>query len=207
MITAMNYVPPINLVRAGRNLGVDGTLYLSGFLDPLRADTLFDQVLGEADWRQERFSLFGREVVAPRLTAWYGEAGTAYRYSGITRQAKPWPPLIRCLAAEVSMAVGWRFNYVLVNRYRDGGDMLGWHADDERDLGANPVLGAVSVGAARTFRIRGRDGGPSTGQVLDHGSLLLMWGDSQRRYKHCIPRTRKPLGERLSFTFRLTRAA
>jgi len=207
MITAMSYEPPIGLRRAGHDFGVDGALYLPGFLDARRADTLFERVLEEADWQQERITLFGREIAVPRLTAWYGEDGTTYRYSGITRTAQPWPGRIRHLAEDVSRSVGASFNYVLVNRYRDGSDMLGWHADDEADLGSHPVLGAVSVGAQRIFRLRDRDGGSSVAQVLEHGSLLLMWGDSQHRYKHCIPRTRKPVGERLSFTFRLTRGS
>ena len=201
----MTYAPPSRLLRAGRDLGIAETLYVPGFLRRPDADGLLDDVVGAADWQQERFVMFGRETTAPRLTAWYGEPGTKYRYSGVVRPAQPWLPPIRRLAERVAAEVAWRFNYVLVNRYRNGSDMLGWHADDEPDLGAMPVLAAVSIGAERTFRIRPRGGGPSVGHVLGHGSLLVMWGYSQRDYKHCLPRTRRRVGERLSFTFRLTR--
>ena len=201
----MTYCPPTRLARAGRDLGIAETLYVPGFLAPGQADALLDEVIDATDWQQERFPMFGRLVVAPRLTAWYGEPGATYRYSGVDRPAGSWLPPIRDLASQISRTVGWCFNYVLVNRYRDGSDMLGWHSDDEADLGESPVLAAVSVGAERVFRMRPRGGGASTASVLGHGSLLVMWGNSQRDYKHCLPRTKRPVGERLSFTFRRTR--
>ena len=205
MITIMTYSPPTGLVRAGRDLGIAETLYVPGFLSPGRADALLDNVIDAANWQQEHFAMFGRQIVAPRLTAWYGDPGATYRYSGVDRPAGTWLPPIRDLALQVAKALAWRFNYVLVNRYRDGNDMLGWHADDEADLGEAPVLAAISVGAERVFRMRPRGGGPSTASVLGHGSLLVMWGNSQRDYKHCLPRTRRSVGERLCFTFRQTR--
>ena len=202
----MAYSPPTALRQAGADLGIGEMLYVPAFLAPNEADRLLAEVIEAANWDVERLVMFGRQTVAPRLTAWYGEPGASYRYSGVVRPAEAWLPPIRRLAERVAEAVAWRFNYVLVNRYRDGRDMLGWHADDETDLGEAPVLAAVSVGAERVFRIRPRRGGASVGRTLGHGSLLLMWGDSQRDYKHCLPRTRKPVGERLSFTFRRTRA-
>ena len=207
IITIMAYSPPTGLANAGRDLGIAETLYVPGFLTSREADALFDAVIDAADWQQERIVMFGRSVIVPRLTAWYGDPGATYRYSGVDRRAHPWLPPIRNLAARVAESVAWGFNYVLVNRYRDGGDMLGWHADDEADLGGRPVLGAVSVGAERVFRMRPRAGGKSEARLLEHGSLLLMWGNSQRDYKHCLPRTKRSVGERLSFTFRRTRHA
>ena len=160
--------------------------------------------LAELDWQNERLTLFGCERIAPRLVAWYGERGVSYRYSGAERAAILWPAFIARLAAEVGDALAWRFNYALVNRYRSGNDMLGWHADAEADLGEEPVIATVSLGAARVLRIRPRRGGPSVGGALAHGSLLVMWGRSQRDYKHCVPRTRRLVGERVSYTFRWT---
>ena len=199
----MTYAPPPALAKAAERLAIADVCYVPGFLSARTADELLAHALADVPWRHERFMLFGREVTAPRLTISYGEAGTAYRYSGVDRPALPWPPPIRRLADDVAAAVGWRFNYVLMNRYRDGHDMLGWHADDEPDLGAMPVIATLSVGAERTLRIRGRGGGSSLGRKLAHGSLLLMWGRSQRDYKHCLVRTKRPVGERISFTFRL----
>ncbi len=198
----MSYAPPPRLLAAAHAVGIPQVCYLPGFLDRQPADALLARALADVDWRCERLTMFGREVTAPRLVAWYGEAGTAYRYSGVVRRATPWYGEIRALALAVGAALRWRFDYVLVNRYRDGDDMLGWHADDERDLGDEPVIAAVSVGAERVFRLRPRRGGASTAQTLGHGSLLVMWGRSQRDYKHCLVRTRAPVGERISFTFR-----
>ena len=189
----------------GEDLGVSQTLYVPAFLASKAADALFAQTLARADWRRERFKLFGRMVTAPRLTAWYGDPDASYRYSGVVRAAAPWPEDLCGLASIVGEAVGWQFNFVLVNRFRNGADMLGWHADDEADLGVEPVIASVSVGAERVFRLRPRAGGPSVGRPLGHGSLVLMWGRSQRDFKHCVPRTAKPIGERLNFTFRWTR--
>ena len=204
IIAAMSYAPPQRLLAAAQAVGIPQACYLPGFLDRQRADELLAHALAGLDWRHERLTMFGREVTAPRLVAWYGEAGTAYRYSGVVRRATPWHGEIRALALEVGAALQLRFNYVLANRYRDGNDMLGWHADDERDLGDEPVIAAVSVGAARVLRLRARRGGASKPCTLAHGSLLVMWGRSQRDYKHCLPRTAKPVGERISFTFRYT---
>lgn len=179
-------------------------LYLPDFLPRQRADALFARILAEGRWRRERFMLFGREVTAPRLTAWYGEGGASYRYSGVTRAAERWPASLGTLAGEVSERTGRPFNFVVVNRFRDGRDSLGWHADDEADLGPAPVIASLTLGAERTFRIRPRAGGASVGWPLAHGSLLLMWGRSQRDYKHCVPRTRRQVGERINCTFRRT---
>ena len=205
MITAMSYAPPQQLLAAAHAVGippVPEVCYLPDFLERQRADALLARALATLDWRCERLTMFGRTVTAPRLVAWYGEAGATYRYSGVVRRAAPWCGEIRALALQIGAALQWRFDYVLANRYRDGSDMLGWHADDERDLGDEPVIAALSVGAERVFRLRPRHGGPSMAHKLGHGSLLVMWGRSQRDYKHCLPRTSKPVGERISFTFR-----
>ena len=200
----MGYVLPSPFLQASVDFGVPQVRYWRDFLPRSRADALLARTLAEVAWQKERLTLFGRERTAPRLVAWCGEGGVSYRYSGVDRVAAPWPCSVAQLAAEVGAAVGWRFNYALLNRYRSGSDMLGWHADDEADLGAEPVIATVSLGAARMLRIRPRAGGTSIGGALAHGSLLLMWGASQRDYKHCVPRTRKPVGERVSYTFRWT---
>ena len=204
MITAMTYSPPDRLMAVAEDFGVPQTLYVPGFLSRTRADDLLASTLAAAAWEHERFKMFGRPVTARRLTAWYGERATSYRYSGVERPAMPWGEDLAALACEVGDAVASRFNFVLVNRYRDGGDRLGWHADNEADLGAEPVIASLSVGAERAFRVRPRGGGASVGKVLAHGSLVLMWGRSQHDFRHAVPPTARPVGERLSFTFRWT---
>ena len=204
MIPAMSYTPPAALVAAAEDFGVPQALYVPRFLAGGRADALLAVTLSGTDWQHERLTLFGRTYTARRLSASYGDPATTYRYSGLVRRAEPWPDHLRTLAADVAAAVAWRFNFVLINRFRDGGDRLGWHADDESDLGAAPVIASVSVGAERVFRMRAKAGGPSVGKILEHGSLVLMWGTSQRDFQHAVPPTAKPLGERLNFTFRWT---
>lgn len=204
MITGMGYTLPPPFLQASVDFGVPQVRYWRDFLPRPRADALLARTLTEIAWQDERLTMFGRERTAPRLVSWCGERGVSYRYSGVDRVAAPWPSFVAGLAAEVGAVVGSCFNYALLNRYRSGSDMLGWHADDEADLGADPVIATISLGAARMLRIRPRAGGMSIGGALTHGSLLLMWGASQRDYKHCVPRTRKPVGERVSYTFRWT---
>lgn len=201
----MSYAPPPRLLAAGSSFGAADMHLVPGFLPPVDADALQRWLGANACWQTESLALFGRQRAAPRLVAWYGEPGVAYRYSGVVRTAGEWPVPLRCLARRLAGAVGWRFDYVLITRYRDGRDCLDWHADDERELGAAPVIASVSLGATRMFRVRPRLGGPSVGQPLGHGSLLLMWGASQQRYKHSVPRTARAVGERLNLSFRRLR--
>ena len=205
----MTYAPPPSFVSVSESFGVKSARYQPRFLNQQRADALLAKALAELAWQREQLTLFGRDLLAPRLSAWYGLPGASYRYSGTERRAAPWPAFVERLAAEVGATVGWRFNYVLVNRYRDGQDMLGWHADDEADLGPAPVIATASVGGERMLRMRSRrDRGTATDSIaarpLAHGSLLLMWGRCQRDYQHCVPRTARPVTERVSFTFRWT---
>ena len=204
MIPAMSYTPPAALVAAAEEFGVPQALYVPRFLPAARADELLADTLARADWRHERVTLFGRTFTARRLNACYGDPTASYRYSGLVRRATPWTDHLRTLATDVAAAVGWRFNFVLINRFRDGGDRLGWHADDEADLGLKPVIASLSLGAERVFRMRPKTGGASVGKVLEHGSLVLMWGRSQCDFQHAVPPTRRPVGERLNFTFRWT---
>ena len=198
----MEYAPPPELLAAGHGIGVPTMHLVPGFLSPAQADELLARLLKAPQWGVERMVMFGRPLLAPRLSASYGEPGVAYRYSGLLRPATAWPPCLRRVAEGVAAAVGWGFNYVLATRYRHGDDRLGWHADDERELGREPVIASVSLGATRMFRVRPRRGGASVGCALPHGSLLLMWGASQRDYKHAVPRTAKLVGERVNLSFR-----
>ena len=199
------YAPPDALVRTGAGFPVPDTLLVQDFVPAESAASLLQAALADFDWQQERFVMFGRQVAAPRLSVCFGELGAAYRYSGVERQAQPWPEGVRDLAQRVSTATCWQTNFVLVNRYRDGQDHLGWHSDDERDMGPAPVVATVSIGAPRTFRMAARrKGSPNHDATLEHGSLFLMWGRSQRDYRHCVPRRVREKGERISFSFRCT---
>jgi alkylated DNA repair dioxygenase AlkB len=177
------------------------------WLAPAAADALFAALREQVAWGVHRIRLFGREVDSPRLSCWIGDPGAAYRYSGASFAPHPWPPALASVRAAVEAAAGARFDSVLANRYRDGRDAMGWHSDDEPELGAQPVIASLSLGAPRRFVLKPRAGrgAPADARLafaLPHGSLLVMAGDTQRNYRHALPRTAKPVGERINLTFR-----
>jgi alkylated DNA repair dioxygenase AlkB len=153
-------------------------------------------------WRSQEITLFGRPVLQPRLMDWYADSGVTYRYSGLTLGPKPWPAVLTELRERLERYCGASFNSVLCNAYRDGRDSMGWHADDEPELGPEPLIASLNLGATRRFRIRPRGGGPSVGVDLESGSLLLMSGRCQADYQHAVPKTRRPVGLRINLTFR-----
>lgn len=161
----------------------------------------------EVQFTQHRVRLFGRELPAPRLSAWHGDAGCDYRYSGVTYAPQPLGPVLQALRARVEEACGHRFNSVLLNLYRDGSDAMGWHSDDEPELGLAPVIASISLGAPRRFLLRSR-ALPRQRQSLQlaDGSLLLMEAPLQAHWQHALPRTRRPCGPRLNLTWRLIEA-
>ena len=197
----VTYVPPQEVAAAGTTpSGLRDLLHVPGFLPSSDADALLDHCVGELEWRRDRVKMFGREMAAPRLCAVYGSPGLAYRYSGVTRRCREWPSPLRDTAGKVGMRLDTSFNFVLANCYRDGGDAIGWHADDERGL--TPVIASLSLGAERRFRVRPRAGGRALGLPLAHGDLVLMWGRCQRDFRHAVPRTAAPVGVRVNLTLR-----
>lgn len=154
-------------------------------------------------WQTHRLRLFGRWVDAPRRSAWIGDPGAVYRYSGQTFAPQPWPQALLPLRQRLRKELGIDFNAVLANLYRDGRDAMGWHSDDEPELGPEPVIASLSLGAARRFVLRRRDDhAVKQALVLEPGSLLVMRGVSQRDWQHALPRTAKPVGPRINLTFR-----
>jgi alkylated DNA repair dioxygenase AlkB len=140
----------------------------------------------------------------PRLVAWHGDPGTAYTYSGTLHEPLPWTPVLQSIRDRVQGLTGHSFNSVLLNRYRDGRDGMGWHADDERELGRDPVIASVSLGATRRFKLRHRRLREAVATIgLAHGDLLLMAGPTQHAYVHAVPKTTRPVDERVNLTFRL----
>ena len=185
----------------------DLTLYRD-FLEPVEATSLFAELQGPGSiaWRQEQIRLYGRTVAVPRLTAWYGEPGAAYSYSGLAMQPEPWSRVLLELRNRVADLAGAHFNSVLLNLYRDGADSVSWHSDDEPELGRDPVIASVSLGATRRFELRHRARRareiPVARLALTAGSLLVMGGETQHHWQHRIPKTRKPCGPRINLTFR-----
>lgn len=189
-------------MAAGRRSSPPGFEYIPCFLAAARSDRLLERLWSGLAWRQDSIRLFGRRLPQPRLTAWLGDNGARYRYSGLMLEPAPWHPELADLSEELERNLCCRFNSVLVNAYRDGRDSMGWHADDEPELGKEPVIAAVSLGACRRFLVRPVAGGGRTEFRLEHGSLLVMSGPSQLTYRHAVPKTVRPTGLRISLTFR-----
>ncbi len=154
-------------------------------------------------WEVHRIRLFGREHASPRLSCWIGDPQASYRYSGTHFQPRPWPAALCPIRARLARELGVDFNSVLANRYRDGRDAMGWHSDDEPELGRDPVIASLSLGATRRFVLKHRRT-PARKLALElpPGSLLVMAGTTQQHYRHALPRTAKPVGERINLTFR-----
>ncbi|MFO3704928.1 alpha-ketoglutarate-dependent dioxygenase AlkB family protein [Xanthomonas codiaei] len=174
-----------------------------GWLDATQADALLQALLAQVRWEVHRIRLFGRVVDSPRLSSWIGDADASYRYSGTQFAPQPWLEVLQPLRARLQAETGHPFNSVLVNRYRSGADAMGWHSDDEPELGAQPLIASVSLGATRRFAFKHRDDAALKQTLaLGHGDLLLMGGQTQRHYRHALPRTARPVGERINLTFR-----
>lgn len=167
------------------------------------ADTLQRTLREDVPWEVHKIRMFGRQVDSPRLSCWMGGPAARYRYSGTEFVPQPWHPALLPLRDQLAAFCGHAFNSVLLNRYRDGDDGMGWHSDNEPELGPAPVIASVSLGAPRRFLLRRRDDHAKKAEVLlDHGDLLLMGGQTQRLYQHCLPKSARPLAERLNLTFR-----
>lgn len=175
------------------------------FWAPEASDRAFTQLLQETQWRQETAHLFQQSIPVPRLTAWHGDPGKTYAYSGIEMHPEPWTATLLELKTAVETIAAVSFNSVLLNLYRTGQDSVGWHSDDEPELRRNPVIASVSFGATRRFSLkhkRRKDLKP-VHLDLSHGSLLLMQGTTQHHWVHQVPKTTKPVGPRINLTFRL----
>jgi alkylated DNA repair dioxygenase AlkB len=167
------------------------------------ASQLFDELRGQIDWQQEEVLMFGRRVPVPRRVAWHGDPAATYTYSGTAHQPLPWTAALERARARVNEITGVHFNAVLLNLYRDGRDGMGWHADDEPELGCNPAIASLSLGATRRFSLRHRRRRDLRIDVpLIHGSLLLMSGPTQHHWVHALPKTAVAVGERINLTFR-----
>ncbi len=177
-------------------------LFAPDFLSETEADQLFAKLVVDAAWRQER-SIWGH--MAPRLTAYYADPSVDYRYSGVTHEGVGWPENLTWVKDRIEKQVEESFNSVLLNLYRDGDDSMGFHADDEKELGENPTVPSLSLGATRSFVLRHKKSKQKLTYQLTHGSLLVMAGSLQHFWKHAIPKTKAKVGQRINLTFRKVR--
>lgn len=179
------------------------------WLDRAQADALFAELHAGIAWEVHRIRLFGRPVDSPRLSCWIGDPGASYVYSRTRFEPHPWPPALLALRQRMEHACGARFNSVLANLYRDGRDSMGWHSDDEPELGPRPLIASLSLGAERRLRFRRRlpagvrpAASDTVALVLPHGSLLRMAGDTQHHYRHELPKASRVPAARINLTFR-----
>lgn len=169
------------------------------------ADRLYEVLLDTIPWQARDIQVFGKRHRQPRLIAWHGDEGIRYRYSGDTLEASPWTEPLQELRQRCETISGSRFNSVLLNLYRDGNDCMGWHADDEPELGHEPVIASLTLGCPRRFDLRHRMTKASRQIVLPHGSVLIMAGKTQQHWLHRIARSKKITAPRINLTFRLIR--
>ncbi len=176
----------------------DATVYLIDFPCP----DAFETLRREVHWGQRSMLLYGRTVKQPRLTAWYGDPGCAYSYSGIRNEPLPWIAPLEALRSRLEADLDYRFNSVLLNLYRSGQDSIAFHSDNERELGPEPIIASLSLGSPRTFVFRHKQlAHPNVEIELLDQSLLLMCGATQQNWQHGVPKT-KSGGERINLTFR-----
>ncbi|GHC64930.1 alpha-ketoglutarate-dependent dioxygenase AlkB family protein [Ulvibacter litoralis] len=183
----------------------DGTvLYIPSFFSSEKASEYFTRLTTETPWQQDSITLFGKTHPQPRLTALYGNNSKPYSYSGITMLPKQFTPTLKEIKCDVEKFSEVNFTTVLLNLYRNGSDSNGWHSDNEKELGTNPVIASVSFGAPRMFHLKHKtDKALKHKIILEHGSLLLMKGATQENWLHQIPKTTKRVAPRINLTFRI----
>ena len=178
--------------------------FYSNFFDLQKSDTLFQVLLDEINWRQDRMRFYGKEIDLPRKTAWYGDRDKSYTFSGIHLDPELWTPSLLEVKQCIEAVAEVQFNSVLLNLYRHGSDGISWHTDAEAELGENSVIGSVSFGGTRRFMFRHRqDQDLKTEVELTHGSFLLMAGETQHFWQHQIPKTSRKVEPRINLTFRV----
>lgn len=172
------------------------------WLSPEEADVAFSSLVDEVQWKQDVINTQGGIKPLPRLTAWQGDPGAVYVYSGIRNEPLAWTPTVQALKSLAEATCATRFNSALLNRYRSGEDSMGWHTDRERELGDEPVIASVSLGVARRFDLRHNETGQMRAFELTSGSLLVMRGRTQREWRHRVAKVPGLRGERINLTFR-----
>lgn len=191
--------------QAGQSSGLPSELlaYIPNVFSPEEGNALLGSLINDTTWKQESVYLYGRMVKTPRLTAWYGDPGRTYEFSGTRLSPYPWTEELLTIKKRIEPLAGTTFNSVLLNYYRDANDSVDWHSDKETALGKRPLIASVSFGQTRKFDIRNKqDHALKYAIYLEHGSLLLMKGDLQQHWDHRIAKSTRPMKERVNLTFR-----
>jgi alkylated DNA repair dioxygenase AlkB len=176
--------------------------YFPEFLTEKESQELAATLAKETPWQQQVLKMYGKEIKTPRLTAWYGDPETTYSFSGTTFVPNPWTETLIKIKHAVESLAGQTFNSVLLNLYRDGQDSVGWHSDDEPELGEDPIIASVSLGATRKFKLRHKKTKETKDWELQNGTLLVMGSGTQPNWEHSVPKTAVEKGWRINLTFR-----
>ncbi len=186
-------------------LPFNGELFLINcFYSSIDAQIIFDELLQTLNWQQEKIFIYGRWVKVPRLMSWHGDKNAQYQYSGVNHSPLPWNKLLLGVKQKIESFYPCSFNSVMANLYRDGSDSMGCHADDEKELGRNPLIASISFGEQRLLKFRHTQSKEVVNVPLNHGDLLIMAGKIQHHWKHEIPKTKQIKKERINLTFRKT---
>lgn len=178
-------------------------IYHPNFINLTESNVVFETLLKETPWQHDEIVVYGKKHLQPRLTALYGNEQTSLSYSNIKMLPNHWTPLLLDLKLKVETVCQKKFNVVLLNYYRNHNDGNGWHADNEKELGKNPVVASLSFGTNRIFQLKhNEDKTLKRNLTLEHGSLLIMKGTTQEFWKHQIPKSSKTIGPRINLTFR-----
>ncbi|PKB17509.1 alpha-ketoglutarate-dependent dioxygenase AlkB [Flavobacterium sp. 5] len=179
-------------------------IYFPSFLSEEEVNSLFYELQKNIPWQQDEITVYGKKHLQPRLTALYGNEGMPYSYSNIVMQPHHWTLPLQEIKLRIERVSETNFTTVLLNYYRDGNDGNGWHADNEKELGVNPVIASLSLGAERNFQLKhNKDPTQKKNIILENGSLLLMKGTTQHFWKHQVPKTAKSISPRINLTFRV----
>mgnify|MGYP005992440173 CR=1 FL=1 len=181
----------------------DGKLvYYPRFIEKQESLDLYHDLLANLQWSQAQIKMFGKLVTIPRLQAWYGDSDAYYKYSGLPLKPLPWLDVLTSLKIKCEQALGKSFNSVLANYYRDNRDSMGWHSDNEKQLGDLPIIASLSFGQQRRFCMRQKSTGEKFELNLQSGSLLVMQSNIQTHWQHSLPKSAKPLSGRINLTYR-----
>jgi len=173
-----------------------------GFFSSVEANDLLINCIAGLPWESMKIKMFGKEVLIPRLQCWVGDEGCEYSYSGKKLNRQPWTPELLMIKEKISQHANLNFNSVLVNFYRDGQDSMGWHADDEPELGKNPTIAALSFGGERDLVFRNILSKETLSIPQPHGALIIIDGQTQQYWQHAIKKTKKVISPRINLTFR-----
>jgi len=188
----------------GHLLPRDGVVeYRPSLFGCAESEELFGALLTTIPWQHDEVILFGQKRVLSRKVAWHGDGNFSYSYSGTSKTASPWSPALLLIKERVEQQCAHRFNSCLLNFYHDGSEGMGWHSDDEKTLGRNPVIASVSFGAERIFKLKHRESKEVVSVLLENGSLLVMKGETQHHWLHTMPKTKKITTPRINLTFRM----